>query len=50
MEAQQRMMTLKPGAPTIDINVDAAHLAMRQLLRRLAAGERSEARRGVAAA
>ena len=32
-----------PDAPTIDINVDAPHLAMRQLLREMIAAERAGA-------
>ncbi len=35
MEWQQRVMESHPDAPTIDINVDAPHLAMQQLVRRL---------------
>jgi vanillate O-demethylase monooxygenase subunit len=46
MEAQQRITSQRPGAPMIDINVDAPHIAMRQLVRRLAAAE--EAGAGVA--
>jgi hypothetical protein len=42
MEAQQRVNDAMPDAPTIDINVDGPHLAMRQLIRRLA-GEESGA-------
>ena len=45
LEAQQRMLDLKPDAPTIDINVDAAPLAARRMLDRLIAAERDEAPR-----
>lgn len=38
-EGQQRMMDLKPGAPTIDINVDAAPLAARRALDELIRAE-----------
>jgi phenylpropionate dioxygenase-like ring-hydroxylating dioxygenase large terminal subunit len=37
MEAQQRVNDAMPDAPTIDINVDGPHLAMRALIRGLAA-------------
>ena len=43
MEAQQRVMERHPDAPTIDINVDAPHLAMRQLMRRLIDEEQAAA-------
>jgi vanillate O-demethylase monooxygenase subunit len=39
MEAQQRVMSAYPNAPTIDINVDAPHIAMRALVSKLAAEE-----------
>jgi vanillate monooxygenase len=39
LEAQQRMLELAPGAPTIDIAVDAAPLAARRLLQTLLAAE-----------
>jgi phenylpropionate dioxygenase-like ring-hydroxylating dioxygenase large terminal subunit len=32
LEGQQRMLELKPGAPTVDIKVDAAPLAARRML------------------
>ncbi len=38
-EAQQRMMDLKPDAPSIDINVDAAPLAARKALEEMIAAE-----------
>lgn len=38
-EAQQRMMDLKPNAPSIDINVDAAPLAARKALEEMIAAE-----------
>ncbi len=40
LEAQQRMMSLRPNAPQIDIRVDAAPLAARRLLASLLAAER----------
>jgi phenylpropionate dioxygenase-like ring-hydroxylating dioxygenase large terminal subunit len=40
LEAQQQMMSLKPGAPQVDIRVDAAPLAARRILSGLMAGER----------
>ena len=40
LEAQQAMMSRKPGAPQIDIRVDAAPLAARRMLAALMAGER----------
>ena len=40
LEAQQRMLELAPGAPTIDIAVDAAPLAARRLLDTLLAAEK----------
>ena len=43
LEAQQRMLDLKPDAPTVDINVDAAPLAARRLLDRMIAAERDGA-------
>ncbi|HEX4193743.1 MAG TPA: aromatic ring-hydroxylating dioxygenase subunit alpha [Stellaceae bacterium] len=39
LEAQQRMMELKPFAPSVSIKVDAAPLAARRLLDRLLAAE-----------
>ena len=39
LEAQQRMMDLKPFAPSVSIKVDAAPLAARRLLDRLIATE-----------
>jgi len=39
MEGQQRNLSRRPDAPRIDINSDAPHLAMRQLVRRFAAEE-----------
>jgi phenylpropionate dioxygenase-like ring-hydroxylating dioxygenase large terminal subunit len=41
LEAQQRMMTLRPEAPKIDLAVDAAPLAARRMLQALLARERS---------
>ena len=41
LEAQQRMLELKPGAAKIDIAVDAAPLAARRMLEQLLAAERS---------
>jgi phenylpropionate dioxygenase-like ring-hydroxylating dioxygenase large terminal subunit len=41
LEAQQRMLELQPGAPRVDIKVDAAPLAARRLLERLIARERT---------
>ncbi len=43
MEAQQRVNEARPDAPRIDINADAPHLAMRQVIRRLMAAEQAEA-------
>jgi phenylpropionate dioxygenase-like ring-hydroxylating dioxygenase large terminal subunit len=40
LEAQQRMLELKPGAPKIDIAVDAAPLAARRMLEAMLARER----------
>jgi phenylpropionate dioxygenase-like ring-hydroxylating dioxygenase large terminal subunit len=40
LEAQQRMLELKPGAPRVDITVDAAPLAARRMLEGLLAKER----------
>ena len=42
-EAQQRMLEMKPGAPQIDINVDAAPLAARRMLDEMIAAERESA-------
>ncbi len=42
LEAQQRMLALRPDAPKIDIAVDAAPLAARRMLERLIAGERAQ--------
>jgi phenylpropionate dioxygenase-like ring-hydroxylating dioxygenase large terminal subunit len=39
LEAQQRMLDLKPGAPQVDIAVDAAPLAARRMLAALLAKE-----------
>ena len=39
LEAQQRMLDLKPGAPKVDIKVDAAPLAARRMLDALIARE-----------
>ncbi len=39
LEAQQRMMELRPNAPAISIKVDAAPLAARRILARMIAGE-----------
>ncbi len=39
IEAQQRMMDLKPHAPQINILADAAPVAARQMLRELIATE-----------
>ena len=39
LEAQQRMLELRPDAPKIDIAVDAAPLAARRLLDKLLAAE-----------
>jgi vanillate O-demethylase monooxygenase subunit len=39
LEAQQRMLELVPGAPQIDIAVDAAPLAARRMLAALLAAE-----------
>ena len=41
LEAQQRMMEMKPDAPRIDINVDAAPLAARRMLDEMIAAERA---------
>ena len=49
MEAQQRMNSAYGEAGKIDINADAPHLAMRQLIRRLATTEGSEKLRATAA-
>jgi phenylpropionate dioxygenase-like ring-hydroxylating dioxygenase large terminal subunit len=40
LEAQQRMLELKPGAPKVDIKVDAAPLAARRMLEAMLARER----------
>jgi hypothetical protein len=40
LEAQQRMLELKPAAPKIDIKVDAAPLAARRMLDAMMAKER----------
>jgi len=40
LEAQQRMLELKPGAPRVDIKVDAAPLAARRMLDAMLAKER----------
>lgn len=40
LEAQQRMLELKPGAPKVDIKVDAAPLAARRMLEAMLAKER----------
>jgi phenylpropionate dioxygenase-like ring-hydroxylating dioxygenase large terminal subunit len=40
LEAQQRMLELKPGAPKVDIKVDAAPLAARRMLDAMLASER----------
>jgi phenylpropionate dioxygenase-like ring-hydroxylating dioxygenase large terminal subunit len=40
LEAQQRMLELKPGAPKVDIQVDAAPLAARRMLEAMLAKER----------
>mgnify|MGYP001496895234 CR=1 FL=1 len=42
LEAQQRMMELKPDAPQIDINVDAAPITARRMLDELIAAEHGE--------
>ena len=39
LEAQQRMLELKPDAPRIDIKVDAAPLAARRMLEAMLAKE-----------
>jgi hypothetical protein len=39
LEAQQRMIDLKPGAPRVDIKVDAAPLAARRMLEAMIARE-----------
>jgi len=39
LEAQQRALDLDPGAPRVDIGVDAAPLAARRLLQALLAKE-----------
>ncbi|HVL36423.1 MAG TPA: aromatic ring-hydroxylating dioxygenase subunit alpha [Burkholderiales bacterium] len=41
LEAQQRALDAQPGAPRVDIQVDAAPLAARRLLERLIAAERA---------
>ncbi len=43
MEAQQRVRERHPDTPTVDINVDAPHLAMRQLIRELIETEQTRA-------
>jgi len=43
LEAQQRMLETKPGAPKIDIRVDAAPLAARRMLAAMIAAENSPA-------
>jgi vanillate O-demethylase monooxygenase subunit len=40
LEAQQRMLELKPEAPKVDIKVDAAPLAARRMLEAMLAKER----------
>ena len=35
LEAQQRSMTMKPGAPMVDINIDAPSIATRGMLSEL---------------
>ena len=40
LEAQQRMIDLQPGAPRVDIKVDAAPLAARRMLEAMIAAER----------
>ena len=40
LEAQQRMLELRPGAPKVDIKVDFAPLAARRMLESLLAKER----------
>jgi phenylpropionate dioxygenase-like ring-hydroxylating dioxygenase large terminal subunit len=40
LEAQQRMLEMKPGAPQVDLAVDAAPLAARRMLAALLAKER----------
>jgi phenylpropionate dioxygenase-like ring-hydroxylating dioxygenase large terminal subunit len=40
LEAQQRMLELKPGAPKVDLKVDAAPLAARRMLDAMLASER----------
>jgi phenylpropionate dioxygenase-like ring-hydroxylating dioxygenase large terminal subunit len=49
MEAQQRVNSARPNAPMIDINADAPHLAMRQVVRRLAAAESASTARAAVA-
>ena len=39
LEAQQRMMTMTPDAPSVDINTDAPSIAMRAMLNKLIAEE-----------
>ena len=41
LEAQQRALDLKPGAPAVDIKVDAAPLAARRMLHKLLETERA---------
>ncbi len=43
MEAQQRVRERHPDGPTVDINVDAPHLAMQQLIRKLIETEQTSA-------
>jgi phenylpropionate dioxygenase-like ring-hydroxylating dioxygenase large terminal subunit len=49
MEGQQRVNDAMPNAPKVDINADAPHIAMRQLIRRLAAAESSARPKATAA-
>ena len=39
LEAQQRMMSMTPGAPSVDINTDAPAIAARAMLNELIAEE-----------
>ncbi len=43
LEAQQRMLEAKPGAPKVDIKVDAAPLAARRMLAAMIAAENAPA-------
>ena len=49
MEAQQRVNSVHPEVSKIDINADAAHIAMRQLVRQLASLETGAKPRATAA-